>query len=340
MLAVVVHGAGDLRLEEREPVEPGPGEVQLAVAYVGICGSDLHYYRNGRVGAFEVVEPLVVGHEMSGTVVRDGDGVLAPGTPVTLHPATPGTPEPAILDRPSIWPGSRYLGSAATLPHTQGAAQSLVTVRTDQVRVLPDGLGLRTAALAEPLGVGLHAIRRAGGVAGRRVLVSGAGPVGLLAAGAAVALGAEVTVSDVLAHPLGLALRLGVDSVVDLTSAEPTPEGYDVVLECAGVPAALDTAVRSVRRGGVVVAVGMLPAQARPYTLAALVAREIDLRGSFRFDDEIDQAVELLAAHPSLASVVTDVFPAREAVAAFDRAVDPAVSSKVLLDLRAEEGPA
>lgn len=100
------------------------------------------------------------------------------------------------------------------------------------------------------------------------------------------------------------------------------------------------TALRSVRRGGVVVAVGMLPAQARPYTLAALVAREIDLRGSFRFDDEIDQAVELLAAHPSLASVVTDVFPAREAVAAFDRAADPAVSSKVLLDLRTEEGPA
>lgn len=349
VLAVVVHGAEDLRVEQVPTPAPGPGEVLIQIAYVGICGSDLHYYRHGRVGAFEVVEPLVVGHEISGVIIADGgplvpadaaaqpargEGPFAPGTPVTLHPASPGTCEPEIADRPNIWPGARYLGSAATRPHTQGAAQQLVVARRDQVRVLPTELSLRRAALAEPLAVGLHALHRAGRVAGQRVLVSGAGPIGLLAAGAAVALGARVTVADVLSHPLTVARQLGVAAVVDLTEEQPVAEGYDIVLECAGVPAALDTAIRSVRRGGTVVAVGLLPGEARPYALAPVVAREIDLKGSFRFDEELDEAIDLLAAHPELELVVTDSFPLAQALAAFDRAADPSSSSKVLLDLR------
>lgn len=341
MRAVVVHGAGDLRVEDRPVPEPGTGEVLVAVSHVGICGSDLGYYRHGRVGAFQVTEPLVIGHEVAGRIVRDTTGTHLAGTPVTVHPASPGTPEQAIVHRPSIWPGARYLGSAATVPHTQGAGQDLLVVRADQVRALPAGLPLSTGALAEPLAVGLHAIARAGGVAGLRVLVSGAGPVGLLAAGAAVALSAQVAVADLLPRPLEVARALGVVATVDLTRDQPPAEGFDVVLECAGAPAALDTALRSVRRGGTVVSVGMLPAEPRPYTLAALVAREIDLRGSFRFDDEIDQAVELLAAHPALAAVVTDVLDAEDAVAAFGRAADPAASSKVLLRFAggAEDGP-
>lgn len=337
MRAVVVHGAHDVRVEEREPVTPGPGEVQVRIAYGGVCGSDLSYYHKGRVGNFVVREPLVVGHEVVGTVLRDGrpaddPDALAPGTPVTLHPATPGTPRPGIEHRPSIWPGGRYLGSAATDPHTQGAMSDLFTARADQIRVLPADLPLERAVLAEPLGVALHAVRRAGGVEGRTVLVSGAGPVGLLAAGAAVALGARsVTVSDLLPEPLAIARELGAEHTVAIGTHEVPAEAFDVVLECSGAPQALTQAVRSAVRGGVVVQVGILPGEPAPVALAELVTREIDLRGAFRFDDEIDDAVRLLAATPALGAVVTHVLDAGDAVAAFELASDARASSKVVL---------
>ncbi|GAB2463449.1 L-idonate 5-dehydrogenase [Xylanimonas ulmi] len=336
MRAITVHGAEDLRLEFRSEPVPGPDEVLIRVGYAGVCGSDLHYYRSGRVGAFEVREPLVVGHEISGRVAVDAPGLPA-GTPVTVHPATPGAPQPGIERRPNIWPGSRYLGSAATTPHTQGAMSDLAVVRADQIRVLPDDLPLRRAVLAEPLAVGLHAIARADGVVGKRVLVSGAGPIGLLAAGAAHASGAaSVTVSDLHAAPLEIARRLGAADVVRVGAQEAPAEAFDVVLECAGAPAAVDAAIRATRRGGVVVLLGMLPGDARPYTLVDVVTREIDVRGSFRFDHELDDAVAMLATTPALGHVVTDVFGPRDALAAFDRAADPRTSSKVVIEFAGE----
>lgn len=338
MRAVVVHGANDIRIEERMPVPPRAGEIQLQIEFAGICGSDLHYFREGRVGAFEVREPLVVGHEVVGRVAADPraeldpGSALQPGTPVAVHPATPGTPVAHLKDRMSIWPGGRYLGSAATFPHTQGAMSDLVTVRTDQVRVLPQDLPLSRAVLSEPLAVGLHAIRRAGGVAGKRVLVSGAGPIGLLAATACVIQGAEqVTVSDMLSEPLELAHELGVDRTIRIGSQDVPSQAFDVVLECAGAPAALGQAVQAVSRGGVVVQVGSLPAGAHPVDLSAIVSREIDIRGAFRFDDELDEAIVMLAERAAFAAIVTDVFDVTDALAAFERAGDPRASSKVVL---------
>ena len=338
MRAVVVHGANDIRVEERDPVGPGPNEVQVHIAYAGVCGSDLHYYREGKVGSFVVRHPLVVGHEVVGRVAVDGramtdpETALAPGTPVTIHPATLGEPLPGLEHRPSIWPGGRYLGSAATVPHTQGAMCDLFTARADQIRVLPEDLPLERAVLAEPLGVALHALNRAGGVAGRNVLVSGAGPIGLLTAGAAVALGAaEVTATDMLAEPLVLARGLGVTRTAQV-GVDPIPErSFEIVIECSGAPAAFDQAVRSVANGGVVVQVGILPGEPRPYTLAEIISREIDVRGSYRFDNEIDQAVELLVVAPVLGQVVTHVFDVGDTVAAFDRALDSRASSKVVI---------
>ena len=340
MRAVVVHGAKDVRVEEREPKAPGPQEVQVRIAYGGICGSDLHYYHEGKVGSFVVREPLVIGHEVVGRVVLDGrvasdaDHALVSGTPVTIHPASPGHALAGIEHRPKIWPETRYLGSAATWPHTQGAMSDLFTARADQIRVLPEGLPLERGVLPEPLGVALHAIRRAGGVAGRRVLVSGAGSVGLLAAGACVALGAaEVNITDVLAEPLTRARALGVNHALQMGVDEVPNQAFDIVLECAGAAPALSQAIKSVVRGGVVVQIGMLPGEPRAVSLAELVVREIDLRGSFRFDDEIDHAVELLTRVPIFGLVVTHVFDADDAVAAFDCASDSRASSKVVLRL-------
>lgn len=334
MKAVVVYGAHDLRVEDREIPNPRNSEVLVRVAAVGVCGSDLHYYAEGRVGAFEVHEPLIVGHEVVGWVELDPAGEFAPGTPVTVHPATPGIPQPGLEDRPNVWAGSRYLGSAATTPHTQGAMSEFAVFRSDQLRRLPDGLSIERGVLAEPLGVALHGINRGGGVNGKRVLVSGAGPVGLLAAGAAVALGAQsVTVSDVLAEPLERALQLGVSAVVHIGETALPSQRFDLVLECSGSPRALSGVVPAAATGGVIVQIGSLPADPAPMVLTQVVARELEIRGSFRFNEEISDALKLLVKVPALEAIVTDRYAVSDALAAFDRAADARASGKVVVTL-------
>ncbi len=341
MKAVVAHGAGDLRLEEREPPTAGSGEILLRMTHGGICGSDLHYYKEGRVGAFAITEPLVLGHEVVGRVVSDGRSsneprsALAEGTAVAIHPATyeRSTPEFDPV-RPNISPGARYLGSAATTPHTQGGFSEYFAARVDQVRVLPPNLPLARAVLAEPLAVALHAINRSDGVAGKKVLVSGSGPIGLLTLRACVAAGAsEVWATDVLAHPLELASELGATETIRLGKDDVPMRAFDIVIEAAGVPVATTTAIRAARSGGVVVQVGMVPGTPEPYALAELVSREIELRGAFRFDSELDDAISLLAADPMFDRVVTHSFAADDAIAAFAMAADSSRSSKVVLRL-------
>jgi len=341
MRALVAHGAHDLRIEERE-LDRSTGSVVVRPVYGGICGSDLHYFASGRVGAFAIREPLVLGHEVVAEVVDDPDGRFRTGARVAVHPATAdGTCPECLAGRPNVCRNGRYLGSAATLPHTQGAFAELAALRPDQLRALPDSLPTLRAVLAEPLAVGLHAIARAGGVAGKRVLVSGAGPIGLLAAGAAVALGAEaVTVTDLLERPLGVARELGAARTIDLTSEEVEPEAFDVVLEAAGAPAAVTTAITAVARRGLVVQIGMVPGEARPIAVAPLIAKEAALLGTFRFDTELDGAVALLDRHPGFDAVVSHIRPLEDALAAFELAADASLSSKVVLALSPDSSPA
>jgi L-idonate 5-dehydrogenase len=272
----------------------------------GICGSDLHYFASGRVGSFVLQEPLVLGHEVVGVVEDDPTGTFESGARVAVHPATPDRICPECLaGTPNVCRHGRYLGSAATLPHTQGAFAEQIAVRPDQLRRLPEDLPMIRAVLAEPLAVGIHAINRAGGVAGKRVLVTGAGPIGLLAAGAAVALGTGVVES----------------------------ESADVVLEASGAPAALTTAVVAVARRGTIIQIGMLPGEPRPVALAPLIAKEASLLGAFRFDTELDEAIALLAARAELGTVVSHRYPLDDALTAFEVAADASRSSKVVLDL-------
>ena len=341
MKTLFIHGREDIRLENVPTPEPGPGEVRLRIAYVGVCGSDLHYYFNGANGAFVVEEPMAPGHEVSGVVDFDPSGKLDPGTPVTVHPATFGDPIPGIEDKRHLFPGGSYLGSASTHPHTQGGMSEFLIVKDFMVRPLPEGMDLRVAALAEPLGVALHGINVAGGVEGKRVVVSGSGPIGLLAAAAAVAKGAaEVVSTDVLAGPLDRARRLGARPVrVGGAGSAELPRGhFDVALECSGIPAAVSATIEAVRPAGVHAQIGMMGAGPQPIALAMLIAKEIQLRGCFRFNTEIDEAIELLAARPEIADVVvTHVFrgdSADSAVEAFTTAKDSDASGKVLVDMR------
>ncbi|WP_027929133.1 L-idonate 5-dehydrogenase [Amycolatopsis thermoflava] len=336
MLACVVHGAGDLRVENRAPAEPGEGEIAVDVSFGGICGSDLHYYHRGAVGDFHVREPLVLGHEVVGHVAALGSDVDGPagGTPVAVHPATPCDDCPECTgNHRNVCADTRYLGSAARLPHVHGGFAQRITVPAAQVRALPPGLELERAVLAEPLSVALHAVRRAGDVTGRRVLVTGAGPIGcLLVAALRRAGAAEVVVSDLLDAPLALASKVGATSVV--RADDPAGPGEaDIAIEASGSPAGLRTCLERVRRAGRVVLLGLLPPGEVGFLGNVVVTRELTLAGAFRFDREFDEALTLLADGLPVDPVVTHTFPLERATEAFDVAGNRAVASKVLLDL-------
>ncbi len=345
--AMVLHGAGDLRMEDVAVAAPGPGEVLLDVAYCGICGSDLHYAIHGR-GAFSIVtEPLILGHELSARIAALGpgvdDGALSIGQPVAVNPARPcGSCRDCLEGRPQTCQRTRYLGAANFVPHVQGGIVEQLVVSAAQAVPLPDGVGLRLAALAEPLAVSVHGVRRAGNVAGRHVLVTGAGPIGLLAAVAARAAGAaSVVVTDLQDLALGLARRLGVTEALNVGR----PDGQarlaelgghiDVAIEASGVHAALRSCVDAVRSGGVVVQLGMMAEDATPVPVGRMMAREIDYRASLRFGHEFAEAVRLLGEHPELEALITHEIPLADAPSSIATAADRTSASKVLIALDA-----
>ncbi|MFB4349767.1 L-idonate 5-dehydrogenase [Microbacterium sp. CR_7] len=334
MKALAIHAKEDIRWEDREVPNPGDGEVRLRVKYVGICGSDLHYYFHGANGEYTIREPLTPGHELSAVVDLDPSGRLAPGTPVTVHPARYGASVPGLEDRPHLRAGGDYLGSAAANPHRQGGASELLIVEDHMIRVLPEALPLERAALAEPLAVAIHAVSLAGDIGGKRVLVIGSGPIGLLVVAAAVHAGASIVgASDVREEPLARAQALGATEVALVGRDTIDDESYDVVFECSGVGVALTQAVRAARRAGTVVQVGMLANAEIGVNLAPMLAKELTIRGAFRFSTEIDDAVAMLAESDALDPVISHVLPASDAVQALELARDSSASAKVLLAL-------
>ena len=340
MKAVVVHGPGQLRVDALPEVVAAPDRVAVRIVYGGICGSDLHYAKDGRNGPYTVTEPLVLGHEVVGVVAQVG--AQAPDAPevgsrVAIHPATPAAPPGATRATGlHLRPGGTYLGSASTRPHTQGGFAELLEVAPGQLRRLPAELPLRRAVLAEPLAVALHGVSRLGErVRGARALVSGAGPIGALAVAALRHAGAaEIVAADLQELPLTIAAAVGADSVVNLSAGDTVPESaFDVVVEAAGVVASLGAALDAVRPGGAVLQLGMLPRGPLPVHLSTLIAKEVTLYGSQRFDTELDTAIAVLAEDHSLAAIVTHEFDLDAAADAFACAADSARSSKTVLRL-------
>lgn len=306
MRAAVIHAAKDLRLDEREAPQAGPGEVLVRFGAGGICGSDLSYWGKGRVGDFALQEPLVLGHEISGEVEALGEGVsgLAVGQRVAVNPSRPCLHcDYCRAGRGNLCRNMRFFGSAAIYPHVQGAFSESFVCRADQAVPVPATMSFAKAAMAEPLSVALHGVRRAGELLGKRVVIAGAGPIGMLVALAARRAGAgSITITDLVDAPLALALAAGADEAINvgsqperLAAYEANKGHFDVALEATGSPQALGSLFRVVRPGGRVVQLGMMPPGDIPVPANMLMAREIDFLGAFRFAEEFHTAVDWLA---------------------------------------------
>lgn len=303
----------------------------MEVRSVGVCGSDVHYYERGRVGDFVVRDPLVLGHESSGVVTAVGPGVsgIEPGDRVSLEPGVPclGCAQ-CRLGRYNLCPSMRFFAT----PPIDGAFQQFVTVPEQFAYPVPDSLSDDAAALLEPLSVGMWACRKAGVSAGTRVLVTGAGPIGLLAMQAAKALGAAA-ISDMHAHRLDLARTLGADVALDATGVDLTETAFapNVLLECSGSAAALDSAVRLVRPAGSVVLVGMGSDEVR-LPLGILQQRELWVTGTFRYANTWPAARALAASGAiELDRLVTGHFALNEAEKALRAGHDDPTSVKPVI---------
>ena len=332
-----IHGKENIVLEPLPVIEPKPDEVLIRLGAGGICGSDLHYYFEGRVGNFVVKEPLTPGHEASGVLEAVGSNVhgLAAGMKVAINPSHPCGRCPACRSgRENLCARMFFLGSASVFPHAQGMFSDQFILGAQQVIPVDTDISLGELAFAEPFAVGLHAVQRAGGnLSGKRVLVTGAGTIGSLCALAAKLAGAaEVTVCDVLDRPLTVAKQVGADHVFrsDQTDMKDHASRFDIALEAAGHPRALLSCLEAVKRGGVIVQVGTLPHDGLQFPANLVMQREIDYRGAFRWGIEFEWAVEYLAKRQvDVRPLLTRQFPLSEAVAAFKLAADKTQATKV-----------
>ncbi|NRG19115.1 L-idonate 5-dehydrogenase [Rhizobiales bacterium] len=344
MKAIHVHAAGDLRLSEVQSTRTGPDEVRVKIARGGICGSDLHYYQYGGFGTVRLREPMILGHEVAGHIIEIGSDVrnLREGDLVAVSPSRPcKSCRFCLQGLPNQCLNMRFYGSAMPFPHIQGAFREELIATAEQC-VPAEGLSPPEAAMAEPLSVCLHATRRAGEVLGKRVLITGCGPIGVLAVLAARRAGAaEIVVVDIEENPLRFALRAGADQAINTVeeaealSSYSADKGYfDILMECSGAQAALAAGIGALRPRGVIVQLGLSGDMSLPMT--QITAKELELRGSFRFHEEFAVAVDLMSKGLiDVKPLLTHTLPLASFKEAFDIASDRSRAMKVQLDFGA-----
>ena len=317
MQAVVIHAPKDLRIDSFPDTMPDAGEVRVKIAAGGICGSDLHYYHHGGFGTVRIQQPMALGHEISGVIAAVGSGVshLAPGMRVAVNPSQPcGACLHCREGMHNQCLDMRFMGSAMRMPHVQGGFREHVTVDA------------------------AHAGKQAGPLLGKRVLVTGCGPIGaLMVIVARYGGAAEVVVTDIADAPLAVARKLGasrtVNTATEVSALDPYRVGkgtFDVLFEASGNQAALRSALDLLRPGAIIVQVGLGGEMTLP--INTIVAKELQLRGTFRFDPEFELALRLMGAGPiDVKPLITASLPFAAAVDAFELASDRSKSMKVQL---------
>jgi L-idonate 5-dehydrogenase len=341
MKAVVIHAAKDLRIEDREVEALQPGQVEVAIEAGGICGSDLHYFQHGGFGTIRVREPMILGHEVAGTIKALGEGVsgLAVGDRVAVSPSRPcNACEYCLKGQQNHCLNMRFYGSAMPMPHIQGAFRQRLVAEAYQCHKVADGVSINEAAMAEPFAVTLHGVNRAGALTDKRVLVTGCGPIGALAIIAARAHGArEIVATDVMDTVLNKALEIGAERVINVASnpeelsAYSANKGYfDVQFEASGNERAVRSGLEVLRPRSTLVQLGLGGDVSIPQNM--VVSKEIEMKGTFRFHEEFGLAVALInKRRVDLKPLLTGTFPLEDAITAFETAGDRNKSMKVQL---------
>lgn len=345
-LALVLEEKMRLALRDIDlPGDPGPGDVRVAVDTVGVCGSDVHYYTHGKIGPFVVREPMVLGHEAAGTVTEVGAGVthLAVGDRVCMEPGIPnGASKASKLGVYNVDPDVRFWAT----PPVHGCLTPHVVHPAAFTYKLPDHISFAEGAMVEPFAIGMQAATRARIKPGDVALVTGAGPIGIMVALAALAGGcSKVYIADLVDEKLGVAaqydnihpINVTKASVPDTVRAGTGGWGADVVFECAGAAASVQTALEAVAPAGCVVWVGM-PVDPVPVDIVLAQSKEIRMETVFRYANMYDRAIELMASGKvDLKPLISGTFAFRDSVAAFDRAV-AAHPTDVKIQIKLGEG--
>lgn len=341
MRAAVLHAARDLRIEEVAAPTLGVRDVEVRIEAGGICGSDLHYYLDGGFGTVRLKEPMILGHEIAGTVSRVGAEVsgIKAGQRVAVNPSRPcGACRYCAEGKQQHCLNMLFYGSAMRFPHVQGGFRDILVCSEAQAVAVPPAMTAAQAAFAEPFAVCLHAVNRAGPLLGKRVLVTGAGPIGALTVIAARRAGAlEIVATDVTDATLKVARRVGADATVNVSEKdalaryEADKGTFDVMFECSGNEKALAGALTSVRPMGIVVQVG-IAGHGMTLPMNVVVAKEIELCGTFRFHEEFALAVALIGGGlVDVLPLLTETVPLAKANEAFALAADRSRAMKVQL---------
>ena len=341
MRGVIIHGPKDLRVEEVTVPPLGPHDVRVRIEAGGICGSDLHYYNHGGFGTVRVQEPMALGHEIAGTVDEVGSDVslVSRGMRVAVNPSQPCNEcRYCRAGQHNQCLNMRFMGSAMRFPHVQGGFRERITVDEGQAIPIAPTMTMSEAAMAEPLAVCLHAARQAGSLLGAKVLVTGCGPIGTLAVVAARYAGAsEIVATDVSSYPLSIASQVGATKTINVAE---DPQGlapytqekgtFDVLFEASGNEAALRGALDALRPGAVIVQLGLGGDMKLPINV--IVAKELQIRGTFRFDEEFRLAVDLMGKGlVDVKPLLSQTIPFERAVDAFTLASDRSQAMKVQL---------
>jgi L-iditol 2-dehydrogenase len=325
MRVSVLQAAKTITIEDRPAPEPKPGEVVVRVDSVGVCGSDVHYYEEGRIGPYIVEAPLILGHEAAGEIVAVGEGVDSSriGERVSIEPGVPDLICPQCLaGKYNLCPNMRFFAT----PPIDGAFAEYVAIHQAFAYPVPESISDDAAALLEPLSVALWACRKAAITAGTHVLINGSGPIGLVCVQAAAAFGAtDITVADIKPQRLAVAERFGANTTINVanTPLEEHDLQADVLLECAGIPAATTSAVQALGRGGRAVLIGSSSHDVS-LPLSRLQSYELQITGLFRYANTWPTAIALVASgRINLDQMVTGRYTLEQAEDALNASRNP-----------------
>lgn len=333
MKAAVLNKVQSIEIKEIPLPELKSNEALIKVHCIGICGSDLHYYEHGKIGRYVVEKPIILGHEVSGTVVKLGADVknLAVGNRVAVEPGIPcDSCEYCREGRYNLCADVEFMAT----PPFDGAWTEYVTVKSDFLFQLPNHVSFEEGALIEPLSVGFHAMRRGKVGPGDTLIITGLGPIGLLAIEAAKMFGVtEIYGSDVVSFRRELAMQMGATGVIDPSKGSAQEQlkeisgntGMDVLIETSGNAHAMGDAIQLVKRGGRIVYVGLPTADSVPMDMTAMIDAELDMVGVFRYVNTYVDAIKSLS-HPlvDLEKVITN----RYALDDIEKAIEVALTEK------------